>query len=287
MHPYQSRILWFTTVSFQKDKPPSKLPPATSLTNQQSPLEGNRKQRRLQNYNSLPVFFLPLIHPSRHSPHPASVLLTFSLPFFLFSLPDSFSSYNFRTSSFPFSSSRLMLSVSQTRCFLWHTLFHPYFFILHCLILSLPSSFSCKERPVSPPPHQWHRTMGPIFSPGFSPLIRVPARFFPMAEQKTSSLLLGTNPLHPGLSNGLEGAMRLTVYPLQLERSPSLFLFSCPHLSVWGRVIWFTFKVQFHFFTMGYFTILPFVNDANSLHPASTSHFLLLLESSNSSTLLV
>lgn len=66
--------------------------------------------------------------------------------------------------------------------------------------------------------------MGPIFSPGFSPHIRVPARFFPMAEHKTSSPLLGTNPLHPGLSNGLEGAMRLAVYPLQLERSPSLFL---------------------------------------------------------------
>lgn len=114
--------------------------------------------------------------------------------------------------------------------------------------------------------------MDPIFFPGFSWLIRVHARFFPMAEQKTSSLLLGTNPLHRGLSNGLEGAMRLTVYPLQLERSLSLSLFSCPHLSVWGRVIWFTFKVQYHFFTTGYFTVLPFVNEANSLHPVSTSH---------------
>lgn len=67
--------------------------------------------------------------------------------------------------------------------------------------------------------------MGPIFSPGFSPPITVPARFFPMAEHKTSSRLLGTNPLHPGFSNGLEGAMRLAVYPFQLERSPSLSLF--------------------------------------------------------------
>lgn len=70
--------------------------------------------------------------------------------------------------------------------------------------------------------------MGPIFSPGFSPPIRVPARFFPMAEHKTSSLLLGTNPLHPGFSNGLEGAMRLAVYPFQLERSPFLSLFMPP-----------------------------------------------------------
>lgn len=66
---------------------------------------------------------------------------------------------------------------------------------------------------------QW----GPIFlSPGLSRLIRVPARSFPMAEHKTGSLLLGTNPLHPGLSNGLEGAVRLAVNPLQLERSPSI-----------------------------------------------------------------
>lgn len=86
------------------------------------------------------------------------------------------------------------------------------------------SSFPCEECPVSPLPHQWDRTMGPIFSPGFSPPITVPARFFPMAEHKTSSRLLGTNPLHPGFSNGLEGAMRLAVYPFQLERSLSLFI---------------------------------------------------------------
>lgn len=61
-----------------------------------------------------------------------------------------------------------------------------------------------------------------LLSPGLSPLIRVPARSFPMAEHKTGSLLLGTNPLHPGLSNGLEGAVRLAVNPPQLERSPSV-----------------------------------------------------------------
>lgn len=102
------------------------------------------------------------------------------------------------------------------------------------------SSFPCEECPVSPLPHQWDRTMGPIFSPGFSPPITVPARFFPMAEHKTSSRLLGTNPLHPGFSNGLEGAMRLAVYPFQLERSPSLSLsFHTLIFPSKGWVIWY------------------------------------------------
>lgn len=186
------------------------LPPAPPPTNQQSPLVGHRKQRRLQNSNSLPVFFLPFIQPSPHRPHTISILLTFSPPFFLFHFLTLFPLITLDRLPSLYSSSCLILSASQSRRFLWHTFFHSYF-ILHCLILPLPSSFSCKERPVSPLSHQWHRTMGPIFSTGFSPLIRIPARFFPMAEQKTSSLLLGTNPLHRGLSNGLEGAMRLTV----------------------------------------------------------------------------
>lgn len=61
-----------TKPSLSKQDPPTprrtspdvRSPPAPSLTNQESPLEGHRKQRRLQHYNSLPVFFLPLIHPS-------------------------------------------------------------------------------------------------------------------------------------------------------------------------------------------------------------------------------
>lgn len=220
------------TSLFRRTSRDVNIPLAPSLTNQESPVEGHRKQRRLLHYNSLPVFFLPLIHPLStqlslppcfHSPHFFSSLLSLSLP-------DSFSSYDFRTSSFPFSSPSShpvcvsVLPLSLSSLFLHPSLSHSAFTILFL--------FSCEVCPVSHLPHQRDRTMGPIFSPGLSPLIRVPARFFPMAEHKTGSLLLGTNPLHPGLSNGLEGAMRLTVYPLQLERSFLSFSFHRRHLSV-------------------------------------------------------
>lgn len=124
------------TSLFRRTSRDVNIPLAPSLTNQESPVEGHRKQRRLLHYNSLPVFFLPLIHPLStqlslppcfHSPHFFSSLLSLSLP-------DSFSSYDFRTSSFPFSSPSshpVCVSVS---------LFPPFFFILHCLILPLPSS---------------------------------------------------------------------------------------------------------------------------------------------------
>lgn len=213
----------------QEDQPTCKLPAEPWLPNQESPLEGHRKQRRLQNYNSLPVFFLPLIHSSRHSSrsHLTSTLLTFSLPFFLFHFLTYFPLITLEHLPSPSPIPRLILSVSRTCRLLWHPLFLRF-----CLHHPL-SSFSCEECPVSPLSHQQRRTVGPIFSLGVPPLIRVAARFFPMAEHKTSSLLLGTNPLHPGLSNGLEGAMRLAVYPLQLERSPPLSLFILASFCLW------------------------------------------------------
>lgn len=127
----------------------------------------------------------------------------------------------------------------------------------------------CREgvAPASRLPHQRDRTMGAhLLSPGLSALIRVPARSFPMAEHKTGSLLLGTNPLHPGLSNGLEGAVRLAVNPLQLERSPSIFSpihtrrRSVPGSATHSVCFQTTLSLFFFFFlflsTTGYFSFL-------------------------------
>lgn len=177
----------------------------------------------------------------------------------------------------PSSVPRLILSVSVlplsldalslSSLFLHPSLSHSAFTILFL--------FSCEVCPVSRLPHQPDRTMGPIFSPGLSPLIRVPARFFPMAEHKTGSLLLGTNPLHPGLSNGLEGAMCLTVYPLQLERSPSLFCFSYPTSFSLRPSHSVYFQTILSFFHCGLLLfVVPF---ADSLSPNSLSRLLFCL----------
>lgn len=87
-----------------------------SLTNQGSPLGERRKQRRLQHYNSLPVFFLPLIHPSHNSSpsRPVSILLTFSLPFFLFHFLTAFPLTTLEHLPSPSPVPRLILSVSRS-----------------------------------------------------------------------------------------------------------------------------------------------------------------------------
>lgn len=158
-----------------------------------------------------------------HSPH------FFSLPPFLFHFLTPFPLTTLERLPSPSPVPRLVSS-----CLCLGLAASHYFFILLRLIWSSPSSFFSLTRSVPHPlfliseTGQWGPS-SPLASLHSS---RVPARFFPMAELKTSSLLLGTTPLHPGLSNGLEGAMCLAVYPLQLERSPSLFPFSHRHLAV-------------------------------------------------------
>lgn len=80
------------------------------------------------------------------------------------------------------------------------------------LLSSAPSSsfslFLSGRRDVGP--HSVHR--------------RPPARFFPMAEHKTASLLLGTNPVHPGLANGRGSRAPLRLSSPITASSRSLFM---------------------------------------------------------------
>lgn len=139
------------------------IPLAPQLTNQDSPLEGQRKQRRLWLYNSLPVFFLPLIHPSSHSPpsQPVSILLTLFCPHFHFLTPFPLTTLDHLPS--PSTAPRLILSVSRSCCLLLTlSLFLPVpssFTVSFCLYHPLPFSF-VRSVPASRLPHQRDRTMG-------------------------------------------------------------------------------------------------------------------------------
>lgn len=97
INPYQSRILQFITASFQKDKPPCELPQCLRrpISRDHSRDRGNTDDGRIMTlflFSSSPLYPPLLIH----SPH-------FFSSFLSLSLPDCFSSHNFRTSSFLFS----------------------------------------------------------------------------------------------------------------------------------------------------------------------------------------
>lgn len=102
----------------------------------------------------------------------------------------------------------------------------------------------------TPGPHRLH-LLSPASQVGVSPGQWGPS--CPPASLRSSVLLPDSSPwlsrrqalsswerapLCPGLPNGLEGAVRLAVNPLQLKRFLPLS-FHAPHLSVRGRAVWF------------------------------------------------
>lgn len=183
---------------------------APPWTNQRSPLEGHRKQRRLLHYNSSSCF-LPPPYPPLNTALPPTLFpfsSLFCLPFFLFHFLTPFPLITLEHLPSPSAVPCLILSVPPCRR-LFFTLSH--FFIHLSLMVSLyvlsfllwvlwGASLSSSSA---------RQDIGAHLLPWPLSAHQSPCQILPHGWTQDRLSPPGNKPLYPGLSNGLEGAMSI------------------------------------------------------------------------------